>query len=181
MEKTYKKIDYLGSSLLEVVHRLWDYQKSGVFVSTEFNGHTLYSDEVSLNGAYREITGRTYFEAEEENRKWHEKYEQEEREFKEKIPSLVVEWKQKGHEVLERDYWEYWDSIVQIRLEDLYHGMELECCLEIVKELNKNCSLDDAKKLINNQSHSGMSYGLVRNMVGQFCKRGEDFCKYTKL
>jgi len=181
MEKTYKKIDYLGTSLKEVVYKLWEHQKNGAFVSTEFNGHILYSDEVSLNGAYREITGRTYFEAEEENRKWHENYEREEREFKATIPNLIIEWKEKGRKVLEETYWNFWDEIVPIRLSDLYHGMELGCCLDIVKVLNNGGNLKEAKKIIEDQNHSGMSYGLVRNMVANFCKQGKEFFEYTKL
>ena len=58
--------------------------------------------------------------------------------------------------------------------------MELGACLDIVKELNNNCSLDEAKAIIDNQGHSGMSYSLVRSMVKSFCKRGNEFLNYTK-
>lgn len=181
MEKTYREIDWLGTSLSEVVYRLWDYQKNGVFVSTEFNGHILYSDKVSLDGAYLEVTGKSFFDFEEDGRRWKENYEKEEREFKNKIPDLVLEWKQRGHDVLDKNFHNLWDSIVQIRLEDLYQGMELGNCLEIVKALNDGCELSKAQTLIDKQGHSGMSYGLVRSMVKTFCERGEEFFNYTKL
>ena len=40
-------------------------------------------------------------------------------------------------------------------------------------------SLDEAKKIIDGQDHSGMSYGLVRVMIKSFCDRGEEFYTYT--
>ena len=69
---------------------------------------------------------------------------------------------------------------VPIRLDDLYHGMELGCCLDIVKELNAGCSLDVAKKIIEDQGHSGMSFGLVCSMVKSFCERGSEFVNYVQ-
>ena len=68
-----------------------------------------------------------------------------------------------------------------IRLDDLYQGMELKCCLDIVSELNKGCSLDEAKTIIEGQGHSGMSFGLVCSMVKSFCDRGQEFVSYARL
>ena len=90
---------------------------------------------------------------------------------------LVIEF---FGEVLTKDKWEYWDEIVLIRLGDLYHGMELGCCLDIVKILNNNGTLDEAKEKIESQGHSGMSYGLVRAMVKEFSSRGTEFADYVR-
>lgn len=51
--------------------------------------------------------------------------------------STVEYYVEKGHELLDKKYWKDWDEIVPIRLNDLYHGMELKCCLEIVSALNE--------------------------------------------
>lgn len=56
--------------------------------------------------------------------------------------------------------------------------MELESCLSIIERLNGGCLLDEVKDVIDNQGHSGMSYGLVKNMVVAFCKRGKEFAEY---
>ena len=37
-----------------------------------------------------------------------------------------------------------------------------------------------AKKEIENQNHSGMSFGLVCAMVKEFCSRGQEFVEYVK-
>lgn len=101
-------------------------------------------------------------------------------EHEEKIPELTKVWIEKGHKILDEEYWSEWDKCVPIRLGDLYEGMELGACLDIIEELNNNCTLDVAKTIIENQNHSGMSFGLVCAMVRAFCKRGEEFVSYVK-
>jgi len=89
----------------------------------------------------------------------------------------VKHWIEEGHKIIDEKYWKDWDKCVPIRLDDLYHGMELGCCLEIVKALNEGCDLSHALKLMEAQNHSGMSWGLVRSMIYSFCDRGEEFAK----
>jgi hypothetical protein len=89
-------------------------------------------------------------------------------------------WRVKGRKVLTPDKWELWDKVVPIRLGDLYHGMELGNCLDIVKILNNGGSLNTAKAEINKQGHSGMSFSLVRAMVKEFCERGQEFAEYVR-
>lgn len=156
-----------------------EYKEKNILACGEFNGTSLYSDTVTMDGAYKEIIGKTKEEFDTSQRKWKENSEKREAEFKESIPSLSEEWKAKGRQVLDESKWDYWDEIVPIRLSDLYHGMELGCCLNIVKILNDNGSLDDPKREIENQGHSGMSFGLVRTMVKEFCNRGSEFASYV--
>ena len=63
---------------------------------------------------------------------------------------------------------------------DLYHGKELGNCLEIVEQLNKGAELEEVKPLIENQGHSGMSFGLVCSMVREFADRGNEFVEYAR-
>lgn len=90
------------------------------------------------------------------------------------------EWVNKGHAILNEKYWSYWEEIVPIRLTNLYHGIELGQCLDIVKPLNDGCALEEAKKIITDQDHSGHSWKVVVNMVKTFCDRGEEFVNYVK-
>jgi len=62
----------------------------------------------------------------------------------------------------------------------MYKGMELGNCLDIVMKLNSECKLDVAKEMIEDQGHSGMSFGLVCSMVKSFCDRGDEFVKFVK-
>lgn len=138
----------------------------------------LYSDTVSIDSAYLEITGKTYFEGLNSIEINRQRLIKEEEEYQETIPTNTKLWIEKGHKILAEEYWNKWDECVPIRLADLYHGMELEACLSIVERLNGGCLLGEAKSAIDNQGHSGMSYGLVKSMVVCFCKRGQEFAEY---
>ena len=179
MNKEYKvaKIP-CGWSIEDAVKELLKRKENGELVCADFNGHTLCSDTVTMDGAYLEIVGKTKAEYDKEQEDWMENIRREEEEHKAKIPELTKEWIKKGHEILDKKYWDLWDECVPTRLEDLYHGMELKACLDIVKPLNDNCSMEEAKEIIESQNHSGLSFGLIRHMVRAFCDRGEEFAKY---
>ena len=155
MEK-YKKIELLvGNTIEDAVNELLDYREKGELACCDFNGHTLYSDTVTMDDAYKEIIGKTKYEFDKAQQEMRDNFKRQDKEHKEQIPLLTKVWMEKGREILTEDKWELWDKIVPIRLNDLYQGMELGCCLDIVKILNNNGTLDEAKGEIENQDHSG--------------------------
>ena len=181
MNTEYKIIDFdYGCNIESAVNKLLFYKNKGMLASGVFNGVTLYSDTVTLDNAYISITGNTKSENDKRQQEWMDNRKKAEREHQEQIPDLTCLWMKKGREILTSDKWKYWDEIVPIRLNDLYHGMELGCCLKIVKILNDGGTLVDAKKEIESQEHSGMSFGLVRTMVREFCDRGQEFVDYVR-
>lgn len=94
----------------------------------------------------------------------------------------IPHWIKRGHEILPKDKWEYWDEIVPIRAKDLYEGMELDCTLEIeeiLKEKAEN-SFKRASNKLDSQGHSGMSYSLMKAMISEFCTNGKEFKKYLE-
>lgn len=70
--------------------------------------------------------------------------------------------------------WDEWDRCVPIRLDDLYEGMELGQCLDIIK-IVKDDSIAAGIKVMKNQGHSGMSWGLMKSMIYTFCDCGKEF------
>ena len=181
MIKRYKEIQLeFGGNIVSAMKLLNEYKAKNELVFINFNGHELYSDIDDLDSAYVKVTGKTKEQFDEHQRLRHEEYEEEKRKHEESIPELTKEWIKKGNKILDKEYHELWNECVPIRLSDLYRGMELGASLEIIDKLNKNCSLDEAKDIIDNQGHSGMSYSLVRSMVKSFCKRGNEFANYTK-
>lgn len=178
----YKEIEpAVGAGLiltvLSLIKKTYD---TGELYCAKFNGQMLYSDTVSLDSAYLAVTGKTFSELMEAKRKWRENYEKQERELKAATPDLVAKWREKGRTILSLDKWSLWDEYVPICLGDLYHGMELGCTLEIAEILNKGGSFEDAKKAMENQNHSGMSWKLVKLMVGIFCDNGEEFAGWVE-
>lgn len=180
MEKNYKKIELLaGSSIEAAVTELTKYKNRGEFAYCSFNGHTLYSDSATIDSAYLEIIGKSKAESEKDLEEHRKKYNQEVEEHKSRIPELTKYWIEKGHTILNEKYWAEWDECVPIRLNDLYKGLELKCCLAIIERLNNGCNLEEAKKIIEEQNHSGISFHLVKSMVGSFCDRGQDFVRFV--
>lgn len=174
--KEYTKIDdHVGMSIEEAVQILTDYRKEGKLVCLDFNGTMLCSDSVTLDDAYKAITGMTKDEYEHAERARRREQEQEEAEYQQKIPELTEKWKEEGHKILDKKYWDLWDQVVPIRLSDLYRGMELGCTLDLVKRLNAGCELSEAQKIFKNQGHSGMSAHLMFSMLVSFCDRGAEF------
>jgi len=181
MNKKYEEIDFIaGSKIADCVEELLSYKTKGKLVFGNFNGHKLYSDTVTMDGAYKEITGMSKIEFDKMIQDSNKRYTEEKIEHEKRIPELTKLWQERGRKILTEDKWELWDGIVPARLSDLYEGMELRCCLDIAEILNNNGSLEDAKKKIESQNHSGMSFGLVCLMVKELCLRGNEFFEFVK-
>lgn len=159
---------------------LAQFKERGELVYGEFNGQKLYSDIDDVDSAYKKITGKTKADFDAERKTENERYKEEQRKHKEVIPELTKEWIEKGNTILDEKYRELWAKCVPIRLGDLYQGMELGSCLEIVEQLNNGKTLEEVKPLIENQGHSGMSFGLVCSMIESFCDRGSEFVNYAR-
>lgn len=177
MEKSYKEIEFGFGNIESAVKELKSHNE---LVCGSFNGQMLYSDIDDVDSAYVKITGKTKAEFDEDERIRHEEYEEKKRKHKESIPELTKEWIEKGNYILDEKYRELWAKCVPVRLSDLYQGMELGMCLDIVKELNNNCSFDEAKVIIESQGHSGISFGLICSMLKSFCDRGNEFVEYVR-
>lgn len=173
----YKEIQFGFGNIEDAVKELKSHKE---LVCGSFNGKILYSDIDTVDTAYKKITGKTKAEHEEAEHKRNEEYQEQKRKHEEAIPELTKQWIEKGNQILDEKYRETWAKCVPIRLGDLYQGMELQMCLDIVLELNNGCTLDEAKTIIESQGHSGMSFGLVCSMVKSFCDRGVEFSSYAR-
>lgn len=144
----------------------------------EFNGREIRSTD-TLDEAYMKILGKTKSEHEKEMQDWRDEYERREKEHKDNIPNLIPIYCEKARGVILEDQYEYWDKIVPIRLDDLYHGMELDATLDLCKIMrDESMSYDERLKkaydTFMDQGHSGMSAGLVASMLRTFCPDGYD-------
>ncbi len=175
--KNYKEIEFGFGNIESAVKEL---KNQNELVCGSFNGTMLYSDIDDVDSAYVKITGKTKAEFYEAARVRHEEYEEQKRKHKEAIPELTKQWIEKGNTILDEKYRELWAECVPIRLDDLYQGMELGNCLEIVEQLNNGKTVEEVKPLIENQGHSGMSFGLVCSMVESFCDRGNEFVSFVR-
>lgn len=170
----YKEINFLcGQTIERAVKELHERAKDGNKYCGDFNGNKLTSD-MSLDEAYILCIGKTYEQFNKEQEESRQRLIQEEEDHKRKIPELSKYWIKEGHKVLSKDKWEMWDKCVPIRLGDLYRGMELGQCLDIIR-IVKEKSIQDGIDVMKNQGHSGMSWGLMKSMIREFCDCGNEF------
>lgn len=148
-----------------------------------FNGKKLFST-YTLDECYKTLTGLTKSEFEEQRRKENEEYLKKEAEFKTSIPAKIEEYRKKAIGIIPDDKIEYWNNIVPVRLNDLYHGTELDCWLELVAELNKDIPKEDkfqrCKGMFDKQGHSGMSASLLFSGLEEFHELGKELVEYIR-
>lgn len=166
----------LSGTIDDAVELLKKYDRMGEKVCTRFNGVMLYSDTVTLDGAYKAITGMTKAEFEQEREKLRAEFLAEEAEWEKNAPNEIQKWIGEGHAVLDEKYWDVWDNkCVPKRVSDIHHGENLGAALVIIKALNEGSEIKDALKILNGQGRSGASETMVLSMVDSFCDRGHEF------
>lgn len=74
---------------------------------------------------------------------------------------------------------EEWERCVDIRIRDIYEGMDVNWAIQVMMKLDKDDenSLEEAHKLLNSQEHSGASYMISLAIVRDFAKRGPEFAR----
>lgn len=97
-----------------------------------------------------------------------EVYEAEEAAYRESIPEATEKWIKWGEENLKPEVLDMWKECVPIRLDDLYHGMELDCFQKVFAAYQEDKSIENIRKVLDDQNHSGMSYGLMCSLIYSF-------------
>lgn len=176
-----KRIEFGAGQGLDEAYQ--DLQKNAPCYG-EFNGHTLYSTD-NLDDIYIKVTRKTKQEFDQYLRQEQEDYERKEAEIKARIPKLTEEYRKRARGIIPQEHLEYWDKIVPIRLKDLYHGMELDCWLNLITVLNdesksKEDRMKEGVQMFSNQGHSGMSAGLVLSGLCRFHTLGRELAEYIQ-
>lgn len=175
-----RKIEFWGNTLEECVNELLKFKNRGESVFVDFNGHQLYSCDVTMDSAYLEVCGKTKAEFDKAQKKWVENYTREKEEAKAKAEAKIPEWIKKGEGFIYPERTEEWKECVESRASSLYyHGMDLDDAIEIMEKLESGATLDEAKELLDSQDHSNMSYGIVRSIIFLFAKQGPEFWEHT--
>lgn len=176
-----REIKMWGSTLEEVVRALIQFRAKGEDVYFDFNGTVLKSSDVTFDNAYLAVTGMTYTECQENEKRRIEKWKQEDEEYKKSIPNLRKQYLVDSLHLIAPEQIDEWVKVMDARLSDLYKGFDLASAIEIMKALDGGASIETAKNIIDNQGHSGMSYGVVRLVVKQFSPRGQEFWDATQM
>ena len=176
------EIDEWMGNLDTAIDRLMEYQRNGRSVYVNFNGHKLYSCDITVDGAYKEVIGMTKEESikarEESRRAWELKRKEEKERAERKIP----EWIKKGEKSIFEERFEDWKYYVETSArQGMYAGSDIEDTLEIMDMINSGASFEDIEKKLEEQGYSGNSYGIVTKNLLHFAKNGPDFYETVVL
>ena len=144
----------------------------------KFNDNLIYSTD-TLDEVYQKVTGKTKAEYDEAVEAWRDNYRKGEEEFKKKIPELTEKYCKEARGLILEEKYDEWDTIVPVRLADLYHGMEVAQTLDICRimrdeKLSYDERLKKAYDLFMESGHSGMSATLTAEMLRRYCPDGVD-------
>ena len=98
----------------------------------------------------------------------------EQEEEKEKNKAKKPEWIKRGRKLIDEALWSEWERCIDIRISDLYNGMEVECALQIMEAYENNTPIEEISKQIESQGHSGASYGMLKSIIIHFYRRGNE-------
>jgi hypothetical protein len=157
-----------GEEIVSVYDSLTKYNVDGKKAFCMFNGKKLLSSD-SLDEMYIKVTGLS---------KLARKEKQEKAYIDIRLDS-TNKYLERGYELLRKDMLSEWPKAVEIRLNDIYNGMELGCLLDISELLNEE-NYSAAKELFESQNHSGMSGALVLSLIHDFSNNGEIFTAIMK-
>lgn len=166
---------YLGNNIDDVYQVLQEYKKQGQKYQVQFNDRVLNCD-MTLDECYILVTGMSYKAFHDKLQEMCEESQKELEEHKVKIPELTERWIKWGEENLSADVQEEWKECVPIRLDDLYQGWELDCFKEFFEAYKTGKSKEELKEILQDQGHSGMSYGLMCLMIYSFIDK--DLAEY---
>lgn len=184
MSRKYITIDLtVGSTLESAVNSLLAHALDGKLARCVFNGVELFSDTVTLDNAYMAVTGGTKEEFDARVAESRLEFQKAKAEHEANKGGKIKHLQDLGRQVLPEDKWAEWDEIVPIRMESMYFGMELECCLAVIIALHVNRgnkkTFEDAKIVLDSQGHNGMSFSIVCSLLVKFSPWGEEFVSYV--
>lgn len=172
------EIELSTTRIEDAVNQLIDHRERGESVFCTFNGHKIYSADVTMDSAFLEVTGKNKADFDEEQKKWQANYERETEEASRKAKAKIPGWIEMGKTLgIDPALAEDWEKMVKIRAGDLYHGLELDAAINVMQKLNEGATAKDVKEALNDQGHSGASYGIARSIVETFSPRGKDIYK----
>ena len=170
-----KKIEILlGDNLESAVYTLLAAKARGQHVWCEFNGHKLYSDNVTKYSAYLEVTGHTKQEVDQYLLECQKKYEKEKNQAKleeEQEAKLVSESKKKCNAPITQEL-----VIAGLKFIAENQTISQQELVAGLLELGCNFTLEDIKKQFkssNKKLFEGMSKGEVdcgASVIANVCK-----------
>lgn len=180
------KIDLYAGCTIDKAYELLKKAEteSGKKAMAKFNGHEIYSYE-TLDEMYLKIMEMTESEAKEKHRQYMKELEEGNSMHISHIPELTVKYRERARGIIPEHLLSDWDDCVPIRLNDIYKGLELECCLNILSALSdekitKQQRFKQCRELFYEQGHSGCSAEVLFSLLKYFHPLGAELVCFIK-
>lgn len=163
----------------ELVSLVSEYKEKGENIEFDFKNEKFYSLLDNEDSCYKKVTGLSKSKYIERQKKLHEEQLKRDEEEKQKAIENIPKFIEEGKKLIYPQRYKKWADCVEIRVEDIYHGKDLECALDVMKLLNSGATYQQAYDLVKEQNHSGTSYSMVMSMITNFSKRGPAFYRFV--
>lgn len=177
--KNARRIEYTGTKLDDCVKFLLEYKDRGESVVVNFEGHDLYSCDVTIDNAYMEITGKTkeefYKQIEEENAIYEKIKEQRKIDAENTLKELI----KKGEQLVYPERLEEWKRYVQAKMKNGTPDLDLKHVIKIMEILESGATPKEANEILKQHNNSGFFDMFVKKAVFTFSKKGPEFLEYT--
>ena len=179
-KKTAYECNIYGcSTISEAITEFLDMCKDWRNFFVEICWKKLYSvDTKTEDDAYMQIFWKTKIEQEKVREKYDKKRKLErkkkELEAIEKVPWRIEE----GKKYVDEEKWWNWESYVNSSARDMYHWMDIDDTLKLLKLIDEWKSWQEIQKVFDKNCGVGFYYSVVRNRVVLFSKKWEEADKY---
>ncbi|MGL5716415.1 MAG: hypothetical protein ACRCXX_13860 [Cetobacterium sp.] len=92
----------------------------------------------------------------------------------------IEEYIERGRKYVKPGFEEEWDKMVNIRVKDIYEGMEVANALAIIESYKEKENPEEIKDLFLKENHSGISAQLVINIINFYIVDGNHIADIIK-
>ena len=172
---------YGGERLKDVVLKLEQLRRNNqINYYADFNGYKLYSIDVTMDKAYKEVIGctkRTWNKRMQKKFEDNRKYIEESKKTALERLHIVIE---NGKKYIHSEKINKWTEFCQADAEGTYCGLITDNSLVVMQALEDNKPYEEIREIIDSQGHSGYSQSLLMHILLLFAKDGPKFYRYMR-
>jgi hypothetical protein len=165
----------LNYSLDDVVTVLLALKADGESVYVKFNGHKLYSKNITVNSAYLKVTGHTKTELLQEIEMMKKLAERATLEAKKIAIESTPSWIEKGKQLIYPERHQEWEECVIDSASHDFYGADIESALEIMQAIENGTTVEEAGKMYFDQGHLCGVAPSIAEIIFRFSSKGPEF------
>lgn len=148
----------------------------------DFDGHKIYSCDLTIDGAYKQVYGVTKQEYDQIGEEIEKVEENTFNEQEKAAIALIPYWIKQLKDVVDPRKLEEWSNYIQttyVEYLEVFSNYPIAIgeSIRIIKDLESGISLEDANKMFKQSSFT--EPGIIKYLVKTFSKRGPEFSEYV--